>query len=145
VFPLPSSVPALKAGRRRAVLLASDLQESKNVNTFGADIMPNTNVRATTLRVVAGPTVAWLAPETNACATRPERLLVVAGSSARVRSVRFLDGERRIATVTRGAAGLYGASWRTRGLAKGRHLLRAVVTDAQGRTASAVRRVRICR
>jgi minor extracellular serine protease Vpr len=145
VFPLPPSVPALKAGRRRAVLLASDLQESKNVNTFGADIMPNTNVRATTLRVVAGPTVAWLAPETNACATRPERLLVVAGSSARVRSVRFLDGERRIATVTRGAAGLYGASWRTRGLAKGRHLLRAVVTDAQGRTASAVRRVRICR
>jgi minor extracellular serine protease Vpr len=142
---LPEPVPALKAGSRRIVAVASDFQESKNVNTFGPDIMPNTGARQATLRVVAGPTIDWLAPETNACAAAREQLLVVAGSTARVRSVRFLLGGRTVATVTRGTAGLYGAAWRTRGLKKGRHALRAVVSDAQGRTASAVRRVRICR
>jgi minor extracellular serine protease Vpr len=145
VFPLPTPVPALRVGRTRAVVVASDLQEAKNVNTFGEDVMPNTNARAVDLRVVAGPTVNWLVPETNVCAVAQQNLVVVAGSTARIRSVRFFDGERRIATDASGAAGLYNTTWRTRGLPRGRHQLRAVVTDAQGRTATAARRVRLCR
>jgi minor extracellular serine protease Vpr len=144
VFPIPASVPSLKAGPRRAVAVASDLQEAKNVNTSGSDIMPNTAFRAATLRVVDGPTVDWLVPETNACATQPQSLLVVTGSTARIRSVRFLDGDRTIANVTRGAAGLYGANWTTRSLKRGRHVLRADVTDVRGRTATTTRRVRLC-
>jgi hypothetical protein len=145
LFPLPTAVRELRAGRRNIVAVASDFQESKNVNTFGEDIMPNTGARAIRLRVVDGPTVDWLAPETNECAPARAQLLVVAASTARVRTVRFLVGERTIATVTRSTAGLYSTTWRTRGLPRGRHVLRAVVSDAQGRTASAVRRVRLCR
>jgi minor extracellular serine protease Vpr len=144
IFPLPTAVAELKTGRRNIVAVASDFQESKNVNTFGEDIMPNTGARAVRLRVVDGPTINWLAPESNACAVAREPLLVVADSTARVHSVRFLVGDRRIATVARGTAGLYGTTWRTRGMKRGRYMLRSVVTDAQGRTANAVRRVRIC-
>jgi hypothetical protein len=145
IFPLPTPVPELRVGRTRAVVVGSDLQEAKNVNTFGEDVMPNTNARAVQLRVVAGPTVDWLLPETNACAVAAQNLVVVAGSTARIRSVRFFDGERRIATDASGAAGLYNVTWRTRGLPRGRHQVRAVVTDAGGRTATATRRVRLCR
>ena len=73
------------------------------------------------------------------------RLVVVAGSTRPIRSVRFLDGRRPVATVRRGAGGLYGATWRTAGARAGRHVLRAVVTDGAGRTATAERVARICR
>lgn len=145
LFPLPEPVADLKTGRTNILAAASDFQEAKNINTFGVDVMPNTGARALALRVVAEPTIDWLAPERNACARTREPLLAVGGSTARVRSVRFLAGERTIATVTRGAAGLYSATWSTRGQKKGRHELRAVVNDAQGRTATASRRVRVCR
>jgi hypothetical protein len=69
----------------------------------------------------------------------------VAGSSARIRSVVLLDGRRRIARVRRGTAGLYAATWSTAGAARGRHVLRAVVTDVRGRTATAERVARVCR
>ena len=145
VVPLPAEAPRLRPGTVPALVMASDYQETKNVNTAGKEIMPNTAFAAGALRVVNAPTVDWLAPERRECAERPRtRLAVVAGSPSRVRSVRFFDGRRRIATVRRGEAGLYGATWRTRGARKGRHLLRAVVADARGRTASAERVVRIC-
>ena len=70
-------------------------------------------------------------------------MAVLAGSTAAIRSIRFFDGKKPIATVRRGAAGIYGATWR-RGAAKGRHTLRAVVTDAKGRTAEAQRVARNC-
>jgi hypothetical protein len=72
-------------------------------------------------------------------------LVVTAGSSRPVRSVAFLDGRRTIASVRRGTAGLYSTTWRTARASKGRHVLRAVVTDAAGRRATAERVVRICR
>ena len=146
VFPLPREAPALRRGRPPIVLVASDNQEAKNVNTSGNDIMPNTAYRRTSLRVVAGPTVTWVSPQQRQCAERRETLLVVAGSNTRVRSVRFfVDGMRRIATVRQGAASLYSATWNTRGLRRGRHVLRAVVRDANGRAAETQRPVRICR
>jgi hypothetical protein len=59
--------------------------------------------------------------------------------------VRFYDGKRGIATVRRGVAGLYSATWRTNRTKKGRHALRAVVLDARGRTLSVRRVLRVCR
>jgi hypothetical protein len=61
-----------------------------------------------------------------------------------VRSVRFFDGKRRIAKVTRGIEGLYLTAWRTGKAARGKHVLRALVTDRRGATASAKRVVRVC-
>ena len=145
VFVLPPQAPRIPLGKTPAILVASDNQEAKNVNTFGSDIMPNTNFVRTTLRAVRRPTIAWLVPERRECVPRTTRLVVVAGSTAAVRSVRFFDGARRIATVRRGAEGLYGANWSTARAKKGVHRLRAVVLDARGRTAAAVRPVRVCR
>ena len=144
LFALPSQAPRIPAGRTRAVFVASDNQEAKNVNTFGPDVMPNTNFAQTALRAVNGPTISWLAPEARACVGRTARLAVLAASTARVRSVQFFDGARRIAVTRRGTADLYLGEWRTARAGKGAHRLRAVVTDARGRRASAARRVRIC-
>ncbi len=143
--PLPTAAPALAAGRTAAAMMVSDYQETKNLDQASEDPLPNTAIRRTSLRVVAAPTVTWLTPAVNACAARRARLLVAAGSSRRVRSVAFFAGKRRIALVRRGAAGLYGATWRTGRAAKGKHVLRARVLDAAGRAVSATRTVRVCR
>jgi hypothetical protein len=145
VFPIPDAAPTLRAGRLRAVLLASDYQEAKNVDQAGANVLPNTRFQGARLRVVRGPALTWLAPSARTCAVRREPLLVAASSTARLRSVRFYDGARGIATVRRGVAGLYSATWRTAKAKRGRHLLRAVVLDRQGRTYSVRRVVRVCR
>jgi len=68
---------------------------------------------------------------------------VLAGSTAAIKSITFFNGKKPVATVRRGAAGLYGTTWR-RGSAKGKFMLRAVVTDAKGRTAEAQRVARGC-
>jgi hypothetical protein len=124
--------------------VASDYQESKNVDQAG-DILPNSIFRSFRLRAVARPTVNWLLPQPRACVARVEPLFVTAGSTRRVRKVTFFDGRRKLATVKRGVEGLYDAAWRTRKAHRGRHVLRAVVTDGGGRTASARRVVRVCR
>jgi hypothetical protein len=83
-------------------------------------------------------------PEPRACAPARTELLVLASSNTAVRSVRFFLGRKPIATVRRGTSGLYAATWRKGAAAKGRHVLRAVVTDARGRTAEAQRVARVC-
>jgi hypothetical protein len=83
-------------------------------------------------------------PEPRACAAARTQLLVLADSNVAVRSVRFYQGRKLIATVRSGAAGLYSATWRRGSAAKGRHTLRAVVTDARGRTAEAQRVAQVC-
>ena len=146
VFPIPEPAPALRRGRTRLTMLASDYQETKNVATPGGAVLPNTRVRRVRMRVVTGPTVAWLAPTAGACVARSNvRLLVLAQSTRRLRSVRFFHGERRIATVRRRAAGLFVATWRARQAKRGKHLLRAVVVDASGGRAAAPLRLRVCR
>jgi minor extracellular serine protease Vpr len=145
IFALPREAPALRAGRTPAIFVASDYQEAKNVNTSGTDIMPNTNFVPARLRVVSGPTVTWLVPEQRECVPRRTRLVALAGSTARIRSVTFFDGPRRLRIVRSGDAGLYAADWSTARAARGVHRLRAVVTDARGRRAAAVRAVRVCR
>ena len=145
IFPLPKQAPALKVGKRRLNVGASDFQEAKNVDSIGDSIMPNTTYAAGPIRVVDRPTVTWLAPEPRECLAARASLTVVASATRKLRSVRFLDGRQPIATTKRGVDGLFQAIWRTGGAAKGRHRLRAIVTDASGRKAEARRDVRICR
>jgi minor extracellular serine protease Vpr len=145
VFPLPRQAPRLRAGKTRAIVLASDLQEAKNVASVSDEVLPNTSVAGVELRVVRGPAVTWLAPERRECVQRRARLLVLASSDVGVRSVGFFDGRQSIALDRRGSAGVYDGTWPTGRERAGRHVLRAVVTDAKGRRAVAERAVRVCR
>jgi minor extracellular serine protease Vpr len=145
VFVLPKAAPPIPHGRTTATFAASDFQESKNVNTFGKNVMPNTRFRDTRIRAVRGTVVTWLEPERGACLRGRASLLVVASSTKGVTSVRFLDGRRRIAVDRRGVAGLYQTIWSARAARKGRHVLRAVVISRRGQEVTAVRNVRVCR
>ncbi len=147
VFPLPASVAPLKAGRLSMVFAAGDFQEDKNVDQAGAieTILPNTTFLARTLQVVQRPTVQWLSPEPKACLAARERLLVVGGSPRQTRSVQFSIDGRPITTDRTPTAGLYAADWRTTKLAVGPHRLRALVTDAAGKRATALRSVKACK
>ena len=144
LFPIPRQAPALRAGKRQVQASVADFQESKNVDSVGDELLPNTAFAGGPITVVAKPTVTWLTPEIRECTTAAARLLVIAGSNSAVRSVRFLDGRKPIATVRRGSSSIYAATWRRGGATKGRHTLRAIVTDAKGRKAEAQRVVRVC-
>jgi hypothetical protein len=144
LFPIPGEAATLRAGKRQLQASAADFQESKNVDSVGDELLPNTAFAGGPITVVAGPAISWVAPEIRECTPARTPLLVLAGSTEAVRSVRFLDGRKPIATVRRGASGLYQATWRRGGAAKGRHTLRAIVTDAKGRKAEAQRVVRVC-
>jgi Bacterial Ig domain len=145
LFPLPAAAPKL-TGRTAATLEASDFQETKNVNTSGSEIMPNTAFEAVRIAAASRPEVSWLAPDPSAgCAKGKVRLIADASAPRRILSVRFYDGKRRIGTVRTGIDGLYVATWNTAKAKRGTHTLRAVATEKKGRTASARERVRVCR
>jgi minor extracellular serine protease Vpr len=144
LVPLPSSASKLDAGTTNLLMLAADNQESKNVNTIGPNALPNTAIKTTKLKVVDGPAITWISPTAGACAAKKEPLLVLASDTARISSVTFLDGARKVATVKRGTLDLFAADWKTAGLEHGRHVLHAVVTDRSGRKATAARTVRVC-
>jgi minor extracellular serine protease Vpr len=144
LFPLPQGAPTLRTGDRSLVSAASDFQESKNLNTTGANVMPNTSFASGTLKVVNGPAATWLVPETRECLAARADLVVLASSTTAIRSVRFLDGRKQIAVDRTGPAGLYTAVWRAGGATKGEHTLRAIVRDAKGRAYETKRVVRRC-
>ena len=145
LFPLPRQAPVLRAGKRVLAASAADFQESKNVDSVGDELLPNTTFAAGNISVVNRPTVTWIAPEIDECAASPAPLIVLASSTAAVRSVRFFDGRKLLATDRRGGGGLFSATWRRGAAAKGKHTLRAIVTDAKGRKAEAQRVVRVCK
>lgn len=146
IFPLPAGAPKLKIGKTRSVLVSGDFQETKNVDQAGeiTSILPNTSYVGARLKVVNGPAVTWLLPDEDECTAKRERLLVVASATTRIREVQFLDGDREIARVKRGPAGLYATTWNTKGLERGAHTLKAVVVDASGAEASQARSVKVC-
>jgi len=145
VFVLPRAAPSLNRGRVSALVLGSDYQESKNVSTFGRNIMPNTRFQPVRLRVVRGTTIDWLLPSRGACVRGRVPLVVIAGSTKRIDSVRFFDGRRRIGADRSGTAGLYSTTWAAPRARRGRHMLRAVVTTRGGGLVAATQRVRVCR
>jgi subtilisin family serine protease len=145
VFALPKSAQKLGRGTTSALVISSDYQETKNVATVpGPNTMPNTTFAHTRLRVVDGPTLTWLTPEAKQCVGRSQRLYVVGSSTKALRSVTFSTDGKRIRTVRKHSAGLFTTNWKTKGLARGMHELRAVLRDAAGRTETAEQPVRVC-
>ncbi len=145
IFPLPKQARSIPAGRTQAVLSASDFQEAKNVNGVGDNILPNTAFRTVSITGVRGPALTWVAPEANVCVTRTVPLVVVAGSTKRVRSVRFFVDGKQIDVDRKGVSDVFTGSWETRFATPGLHELRATAMDAGGRAFSAVRDLRVCR
>ncbi|HXV02106.1 MAG TPA: S8 family serine peptidase [Gaiellaceae bacterium] len=144
IYPLPAAAPRVGAGRVRFDFLASDYQETKNANSYGGDVMPNTRVTALRLRVTRRPEITWLTPLARKCTAKRTPLLVLASATTGIRNVRFFDGNRRLRVVRSGVAGLYTMTWRTRSAKRGLHRLRAVVSAGK-RTSEAARVVRVCR
>jgi hypothetical protein len=127
------------------VLSAADFQEAKNVNGVGNNILPNTAFRSVSITGVAGPAVSWVSPPENACVEKAVALIVVASSTKRVRSVRFLVDDRQVAIDRSGASDVFTGTWHARLAPRGRHVLTAVATDTAGHTFSAARKLRVCR
>ena len=142
---LLDGAPKLKRGRPAVTVVASDYQESKNVDQAGENIMPNTDFRRLRLRAVNVPTLTWLIPRARACVRGPTPLLVSGGSPRGVRSVAFFVGHRRISKQRGTPVGVYATTWRAKKASRGRHVLRAVLTDRRGRRLQARRVVRVCR
>jgi hypothetical protein len=140
---LLDGAPKIKRGTTALTAIASDYQESKNVDQAGENILPNTAFRRLRLRGVTGPTVTWLLPVSGRCVTRTTALVVAGGASRGVRSVAFFAGRRRLAKRHGSPLGLYATTWRK--ASRGRHLLRVVLTDRRGRRAQARQIVRVCR
>ncbi len=145
VFGIPGAAPKFKPGTTRTIVSAADYQEAKNINTIGNDIYPNTRFKAVKLTVVNGATVTWIEPPAHVCALKTERLVVVAGSTKRVKRVTFTDNGKRIAVDKNGPGGVYSALWKTAKLKKGTHMLLAVVADAAGHHAAAGRVLKTCK
>jgi minor extracellular serine protease Vpr len=145
LFGIPTAAPALKAGTTKTIVAASDYQESKNINTVGNDIYPNTAFLQTKLTVVNGPTVTWIEPPAQVCAFKKDQLVVVAGATKKIKDVTFTDGTHRIGVDKTGPGGVYSVGWNTKALKKSTRQIVATVTDASGRRATATRELKICK
>jgi hypothetical protein len=141
---LPAAAPALKAGKTVTDLQVSDNQESKNIDTFGTDILPNTAFAETKLDVVNGPAATWLLPDASSCVPKSVRLVATASSTRKVTKVVFREGAKKIASLPGSATGLYAATWKTTKADKGKHSLTVEVVDQAGRSATATRTLRVC-
>jgi hypothetical protein len=144
-FSLPRESLPLEPETQFMQVVASDFQESKNINTESDSPLPNTRFKGVRADAVNGPTVTWITPEKGRCLATRQRLLVVANDNVQISSVGFFDGNRQIGRVRRNVAGLYEMTWRTGGKRKGAHTLTAVASDVRGREAEASQTVRICK
>jgi hypothetical protein len=145
IFPLPRQAAKIPTGRTRAVLTASDFQEAKNVTSLSDDILPNTAFRPVRVTGVSGPALTWVTPAENQCVAKTAGLIVVASSTKRVRSVRFLVDGKQIGIDRKGTADVFSGTWTPRLAPAGTHELQAVATDAGGRALAATRHVKVCR
>jgi hypothetical protein len=144
-FSIPREALPLDAETQFMQVVASDYQESKNINTESDTPLPNTRFQGIRAEAVNRPTVTWITPEKGRCLAARQKLLVVANDNVQISSVGFFDGNRQIGRVRKNVAGLYEMTWRTGGKRKGVHTLTAVASDVRGREAEAKQTVRICR
>ncbi len=144
-FSVPRESLPLEAGTQFMQVVASDFQESKNINTDSDSPLPNTRFQGIRAEAVNRPTVTWVTPEKAKCLATRQKLLVVANDNVQISSVGFFDGNREIGRVRKNVAGLYEMTWRTSGKRKGAHTLTAVASDVRGREAEAAQTVRICK
>ena len=144
-FSVPRESLPLETGTQFMQVVASDFQESKNINTDSDSPLPNTRFAGLRAEAVNRPTITWVTPEKGRCLPARQKLLVVANDNVQISSVGFFDGSRQIGRVRKNVAGLYEMTWRTSGKRRGAHTLNAVVSDVRGREAEASQTVRICR
>ena len=144
-FSVPREALPLETGTQFMQVVASDFQESKNINTDSDSPLPNTRFQGLRAEAVNRPTITWITPEKGKCLAARQKLLVVANDNVQISSVGFFDGNRQIGRVRRNVAGLYELTWRTGGKRKGAHTLTAVASDVRGREAEASQTVRICK
>lgn len=145
LFGIPTAAPKLTVGRTNGTLMAQDFQETKNLNTPGDDIYPNTTFQATRINVVNGPALTWILPFANDCVARPtERFVVSASSTAKPTKVVFRVDGKIVGTDRSGISGAWAVNWKTSGVKKGKHSLTATVVDKLGRGATSARTVRGC-
>jgi minor extracellular serine protease Vpr len=145
VFGIPAAAPQFKPGKTTALVLASDFQESKNINTVGNSIFPNTTFLSSKITVVNGPTITWIDPPAHVCALKQDRLIVVGGSNKKVKQVVFSDNGKRIATDKSGPGGIFSVAWNTTRLKTGAHHLTATLSDSAGATVAAGRQLKVCK
>jgi subtilisin family serine protease len=145
IFPLPKEAKKIPIGRTRAVISASDFQETKNVNTISDEIMPNTSFKPVMIVGVRGPAITWISPAAAACVAKNANLAVMASSDKKVASVRFLVDGTQVARDRNGAADIFNGTWHSQNAARGTHVLTAVATDVAGRHVAATRSVRVCK
>jgi hypothetical protein len=143
IIPLPNAAPLLRAGRRQVLFVSSDFQESKNIDTMGSKLMPNTRTIASRLHVVKKPTESWLLPSGGTCVRKGDDLLVTADAPDGVKRLRFLLDGRRISKAARGPVHLWSGTLGK--LRQGRHVLSAVAVTHRGHSVTARMRVRTCR
>jgi minor extracellular serine protease Vpr len=144
LFPIPRNAPPVKVGTFRGGAQAADYQEAKNVDQLGPNILPNTTTKRVKFVGTRRATISWLLPLGTSCLRHAVSLAVAAAAPTKIRSVRFFDGKKKIATARHGASGLYGAGWATSRTKRGTHRLRAVL-DFRGGHVQAKRTVRVCR
>jgi minor extracellular serine protease Vpr len=146
LFGIPANAPRLAKGKTPAILQVQDFQETKNINTPGDDIYPNTAFRPVRIDVVAGPALTWVLPFANDCAAKPRERLVVTGSSnTKATKVQFRVDGKVVGVDRTGSGGVWALAWKTKGLAKGKHRQTATLFDRAGRSDRAGRTVRICK
>ena len=134
-------------GRNLALLAASDFQESKNVSTFGPNVMPNTRFRFANITGRAGDDDHVAPPASPRLPARQQP------GAARAREHDEPDPEGALlqrASLDRSGSNRYAPGCtRSRGgprrARKGLHRLRAVAISASGRDARTSRVVRVCR
>jgi minor extracellular serine protease Vpr len=143
IIPLPNAAPVLRAGRPRLLSESADFQESKNIDTMGKKLLPNTRTIGSRLRVVKKPTETWLLPSGGACVRKGDGLLVTAGSPDGIKRLRFLLDGHKISKSERGPVHLWDGTLGK--LPNGRHVLSAVAVSRRGRSVTARMRVRTCR
>ena len=144
-FSIPREAPRLQPATQFMVVVASDFQESKNINSDSTSPLPNTRFAGLRAEAVPRPTVTWITPEKGKCLAARQKLAVVANDNVQISSVGFFDGRRQIGRVQKNVAGIYELNWRTSGRKKGPHVLTAVASDVRGREAEASQTVRICK
>jgi minor extracellular serine protease Vpr len=144
VFPFPNDpTTQLKRGAVLMRIVAADYQETKNTNTVGKRLLPNTTFKQVRVRVLTGPTIAWLEPLARSCVSGRTKLLALASDSKAISSVGFFVGGRAIGRVKTNDAGVYSVAWQA-GHGSGARKLTAVVSDTAGRQVQASRVVRAC-
>ena len=146
VFGIPTAAPAFRPGKTRLIFQASDYQETKNINTVGDAIYPNT-----AFKQLASDGRERADGDLDRAARARRARSRTTGSSSSLAPRRRSSRSRSPTTASRvgvdktGPDGIYSIAWKTGSLKKGKHKLLATVEDASGRKAAAGRVVKVCK